>query len=110
MIDLTKLREEAASRPRNAQLAVSTAAVLVSPYLAVGIRKVLALTNASTGAQTISLSWGVPAVANTGIVLAPGQSWVESIDSQYVPDIQDIWAISSAAGAVLAISERIIGE
>ena len=81
----------------------------MSSYLAVGIRKVLAITNASTAAQVITLSWGIPAVANSGIVLQPGQSWVESIDSEYVPDLQDIWAISTAAGGVLAVKESIIG-
>lgn len=98
-------------RHRNAKLSVTnTSSALVSPYIAGETRKVIALTNASTGGQIITLSWGNQAVANQGIVLQPGQSWVESIDSFYIPSNQDIWAISSAVGGILAIQERIIAE
>jgi len=92
---------------RNANVAVGTSAVLVSPQLLQGQRQVITLVNTSTAGQIITLSWGQEASALSGIVLTAYGSWSESIDSAFIPSNANIWAISSAANGTLAIQERV---
>lgn len=110
MVTIQELKALSQDTIRNGSVSVGTTAVLLSPYLADRLRKALVITNTSTAAQIIYLSWGSPAIVGQGIPLvSAGSSWTESIDSAYVPSVQDIWAISSAAGGTISIQERILG-
>lgn len=108
MVTKNELRELSKDIIRQGSVTVGTTSSNISPYLESTLRKVLVITNTSTNGANITLSWGSPAIAGYGIVLNPSGSWSESIDSAYVPSIQDIWAISSVANGTLAIQERII--
>lgn len=92
---------------RNATLAVGTTPVVVSSDLLIAQRKVFVATNTSTGGQTITLSWGQEVAAGSGIVLTPMGSWSESIDNAFFPNPLQIYAVSSGAGGVLSLHERI---
>ncbi len=96
-----------AEQYRNAALSVGTTEVEVSRQITVGLRKVIVLTNVSTGTQRISLSINGNAVDSSSIVLFPYDSWIESIDSSFIPTQAQIRAIASAASGTLAIHERI---
>lgn len=92
---------------RNGVQTIGTTALIVLPPLLRGQRTLLAITNTSTAGQNISLGWGGTAVAGSSIVLYPGGSWSESQDSHFVPSIDQVWAVATAAGATIAIHERI---
>jgi len=95
-------------RIRNASIAVGTTGVLVAPQLYEGQRTSLVLTNTSTGGQIITIQTGEQAqTAGAGIILYPGGSWSESIDSSFIPSNLEFWAIASAADGILAIQERV---
>lgn len=71
-------------------------------------RRVLFIRNSSTGAQiiTISLSGAGPAVANVGIPLSPGDSFVDSDTEGYQCYQGVVNAISSIAGGQISVYER----
>jgi hypothetical protein len=92
---------------RNTALTIGTTQVIVSPRIPEATRKVLVLTNVSTGTQRISIGINAAAVDSTSITLYPGDSWVESIDAAFTPTTDEITAVASAASATLAIHERI---
>jgi len=92
---------------RNAVQTIGTTAVEIALTLQQGKRTALAITNTSTSGQNISLNWGHETTAGTGVVLYPGGSWWESIDSAFTPSNLQIWAVASAAAATIAIHERI---
>ena len=92
---------------RNASVSVGTSSVLVSPELMEGERRVLVITNTSTGGQSISVSWGETAVAGRGIYLTPNSTWSESVDSGFIPHWASVEAVSSAASGTLAVHERV---
>jgi|WetSurMetagenome_2_1015567.scaffolds.fasta_scaffold690501_1 hypothetical protein len=72
-----------------------------------GQRSVIVITNLeAVGGNTVYLSWGTEAAANKGVVLAPTQSWIESIDSGFKPSNMQINAYCAAAVS-LAIHERV---
>lgn len=96
-----------AEQYRNDALSVGTTLVTVSRQITIGLRKVIALTNVSTGTQRISLSVNGAAVDSSSIVLYPGDSWVESIDSAFIPTQAQITAIANAASGILAVHERV---
>lgn len=75
-------------------------------------RKMIYLRNTSTAAQviTIALDNINPAVALKGIVLSPGEFFLDSVSEGYVPWNGDIKAIASAAGATLSVQEQKIGD
>jgi len=72
-------------------------------------RKVLYYRNTSTAAQVITIVFdnlkGSAMVAGSGFVLSPGEFIQDSISEGYKPWNGEVWAIASAAGATLAISE-----
>jgi hypothetical protein len=71
------------------------------------IRAVMAITNTeAAGGNTCYISVGQEAVANKGIVLAPGQTWTWSLDSGYRPPLDRINAFCAAA-ITLATYEEI---
>lgn len=70
-------------------------------------RKVFTLRNSSTGGQTITINIGMnPAILNEGIVLSPGQSYVENTSESFECWTGEVQAISDIAGAVLSVFER----
>jgi len=95
-------------RVRNAQLTIGTTSSIVAPEVMGNQRRVLVLNNTSTGGQVITVSWEQEAVAGKGIVLYPGGSWSEAVDSGYIPSPKQVYAVSSAAGGLLSIHERVL--
>lgn len=65
------------------------------------------LVNTSTGGQNVTIAIDGEAVAGQGIVLYPGGTWNDSQDGIYLPTQARITAIASAAGATIAIQERL---
>ena len=94
---------------RNGQLTVTTTSIPVLDNLVQGqTRVVYVISNISTGGQIITLAFGdTAAVAGYGLTLNPGNSWTETIESTFVPTNEKTNIISSAAGATVAIYERI---
>lgn len=95
---------------RNTSLTVGTSLVQVSANKIGGPGRVgINLRNSSTGGQIISLAFSdaESAAANKGIVLAAGQNIADFTSEGYSAWQGNISAISSAAGAVLSIFERV---
>lgn len=93
---------------RNASVTIGTSAVDVCPPVDFGVVKVRTFTNTSTGGQVITLTWGQGnPTALSGIVLYPAGSCSESIDNAFVPSNVRVMGIASAAGATLAVHERV---
>lgn len=88
----------------NAIVAVGVTDVVVSEEKPLG-RKMYFIQNSSTGGQTITISYGIAAVANQGVPLAQGQFLYESINERYNPYGGTIHAISSLAGGQLSVVE-----
>lgn len=93
--------------PRNSSLTVGTSVTEVSPETGNRQRKLIVLTNVSTGGQTIYLASGQDAALSAGIPLKVGSSWAESIDSSFTPTNLRWTAVSDLAGSTLAICERV---
>jgi len=72
-------------------------------------RKLLYFRNTSAAAQVVTLVFdnlnGASMVAGSGFVLAPGEYIQDSKSEGYSPWNGEVWAIASAAGATIAISE-----
>jgi len=90
---------------RNEIITVGATEVLVSGKKN---RKVIYGRNTSAAAQTITIVLDNinAAVAGQGIVLAPGEYFLESTTDGYKCWNGDIKAIASAAGATLAVMEQ----
>lgn len=88
-------------------VAVGTSSVTVSRLQPIASRILFVLTNASTGGQTITISFGQDAIAGAGIVLSPGGFYSEARDAGFQPSNDDIYAIASGAGGTISVSERI---
>lgn len=73
-----------------------------------GKRASIIITNISTGGELVSISIDSTAVDGVGIVLSPGGVWSDSRDGGYWPTQKHITAIGSAAGATIAIQERVV--
>lgn len=86
---------------------IGTTSIIILPRLGVGQRTMLIITNTSTAGQEITLKWGGAATAGVGAVLYPGGSLFESRDPAFKPSTEEVWAVASAAGATIAIHERI---
>jgi len=71
-------------------------------------RKFLYIRNSSSGAQiiTVVLNDNLPAESLKGIVLSPGQAFVETDSESFKCWRGQVQAISDVAGATLTISER----
>lgn len=92
---------------RDADLTVGTTALMAALAPHPNKRTALAFTNTSITEQILSLGFGKAAIAGRGIILYPGGSWSESVDSRFSPTNKEIWVISSATGGTLAIHERL---
>lgn len=93
---------------RNATVAVPTTNTEIATVRALqSPRKVLVIRNISpNAADTISLSFGQPAVVNVGVVLRQYDVYSESVDKGYAPYQGTINAICATATGVLALEER----
>lgn len=89
---------------------IGTSISVISPAVFNGQRKVITLMNNSLGGQIISIGTLGAAKAGEGIVLNPTDRYVESADAGFRPSNEQITAISSAAGGVLAKHEVILLE
>jgi len=94
---------------RDSTLTIGTISVVLVLQHIPGERTALAITNTSTAGQTLSMAWGKVAVAGQGVVLYPGGSWSESIDSRFTPSEKEVQTVSSAAGGTAAIHVRTVG-
>jgi len=93
---------------RNSSQTIGTTQEAVTLQVRDKQRELITFVNTSTGGQIITLSLGQEAAAGAGIVLYPaGGSWSEAIDATFIPSELKWYAVSSAAGAILAIHERI---
>jgi len=94
---------------RNVSLTIGTDVYVVSNEVGQNQeRKVISLMNVSTGGQTITLNIGDQAVSGSGITISPGGYYHESKDAGFTPTQTFITAIASAAGATLAVQERVL--
>jgi hypothetical protein len=93
----------------NTSITVGATSVLISGKKA---RKLIYLRNTSAAAQVITLAFdnSNPAVALKGIVLAPGEFFLDSLSETYKPWSGEIKAIASAAGATLALQEQKVED
>ena len=94
---------------RDASQTIGATSVEITLQQIPGTRNALVITNTSTAGQQISLAWGKAAVAGKGMVLYPGGTWSESIDTRFTPSAMGAQGIASAAGGTIAIHERITG-
>ena len=92
---------------RNGVQTIGTTTTRVVPKLMRGQRTALTVINTSSSGQIITLNWGGEATAGKGIVLYPGGSWSESRDAVFIPSVEEVWAVASAASATIAVHERI---
>ena len=93
------------------QVTIGTSVVLVAQELIPTQRKSIVLINASTGGQTITVYINGDAATGVGIPLSPGGTISDSADGNapdsYFPPSFQYTAISSGAGGVLAVIERV---
>ena len=89
---------------RNVTVTVGATSLNISPKKK---RKTIYIRNISTTAQvvTIALDNVNEAVAGVGVILSPGEYFVESTSEGYSAWNGDIKAVASAAGAVVSIME-----
>lgn len=94
--------------PRDAVVTVGASSTELSPEVGIsGQRRVITITNASTGGQVIRITFGKEGDGSIGIILYPTGSWSESIDSAYRPTNLRICAYANAAGGTVNIHERV---
>jgi len=93
---------------RNESLTVGTTAIIISPQLVSGQRNVFTVVNTSGAAQVVTLSLGIPAQAGAGVVLYPTGTFFDSKATEFLPSNLAWYAIASAAGATIAIHERVV--
>jgi hypothetical protein len=98
-----------AENVRDSTLTIGTTSVMLVLQHIPGERVALAITNTSTGGQSLSMAWGKLAIAGQGVVLYPGGSWSESIDNRFTPSEKEIQVVSTAAGGTAAIHVRTLG-
>lgn len=90
-------------------MSVSTTAFQLAPLVKEGEREVISIKNTSVGGQkiTIAIGLGATAISGAGIVLNPGESWVESIESTFKPSEEPYSIVSDAVGGTIAFYERL---
>jgi len=94
----------------NSNITVGTTAVNISPRKTVSARRSISIRNSSTGGQVLSVCFSDTenAVANNGFVLSAGQAVIDSSSEGYECWQGNVSVISSAAGAVCSIFERVV--
>jgi len=93
-------------RIRNTSETIATTNTVISPSLYGNKRMVLMLTNTSLAGEKISIAVGAEAVVGQGIVLNQGDKLAMSADSGYLPPVEQVNAIASAATATLSVYEE----
>lgn len=88
---------------RNDLLAIGTSNVLVSPARK---RSEIVITNTSTAAQNITISFGIPAVSTYGVYLLPYAVYFASNAQGFNVWEGEIYAISDGAAGQISIFER----
>jgi len=93
----------------NSTQTIGTTAAILSPQKN-GKRVGISIRNSSVGGQVVSLALAdnEGAVAGSGIVLAAGQNFYDFTSEGYIAWQGNITVVSSAAGAVLSIFERVM--
>lgn len=86
---------------------VGTTTTVISRQQHASMRVMFTLANVSTSNQDVFIAFGQDAALNSGVYLAAGGSYSESRDPAFNPTNDDIHAIASAVGAVIAITERM---
>lgn len=69
-------------------------------------RQEIVITNTSPAAQKITLSFGIPAITGSGVVLLPYAVYFASNTAGFNVYQGDIFAISDAAGGKISVFER----
>jgi hypothetical protein len=88
---------------RNEAVTVGAASVLVE---VAKFRREIILTNTSTAAQNITISFGTPAQAGRGVVLTPYAVYYANPNQDFSVWSGEIFAIASAAGGTLSVFSR----
>jgi len=88
---------------RNDTVAVGTSTVMISPARP---RSEIVITNTSTAAQKITLSFGTPSAAGAGVVLTPYSVYFASNTTGFQTWTGEIFAIGDGAAGALSIFER----
>lgn len=103
MVEITQLGNEQAY---NYATTIGATSIILSQKKH---RKSYCLRNISAGGQVISLSFSneTPAIAGSGIVLNVNDALTDSNSGTYKVWSGDIYAVSSAAGGILAVNEVI---
>jgi len=99
-----------AERTARSSVTIGTSSSVLWRALNNGRRVLFSVTNTSTSNQIVYLAFsGQNAVVGQGIVLNPGGFYVESIDQNFSPTMDEIQAISDSANATLALTMRVEG-
>jgi len=88
---------------RNQIVLVDTANVLLSPA---HYRNEIVITNTSSGAQVITISFGDIAIAGEGVVLQPNSVYFGSNTAGFNVFQGDIFIIGNGSGGQVSIFER----
>jgi hypothetical protein len=92
---------------RNISKVVSTSSIVISEQQAGGTSERTFIAISNLGTEPVFLAIGAISQLNSGVSISAGGVYAESQDSGFKPTQERIEAISSGAGATLAISERI---
>jgi len=93
-------------RIRNTSLMIATTNTPISPALYGNKRVVLIISNTSLAGEKISIAIGSEAIAGQGIVLNQNDKMTLTSDGSYLPPVEQINAVASAATATLSIYEE----
>jgi hypothetical protein len=91
----------------NSSKIVLTTSTVISKATYGSKRLVFAIQNTSLLGEKISIAIGKAAVTGEGIVLNPNDRFTMSQDGGYIPPVEEIQAIASAATATLSVYEEI---
>ena len=97
-----------AESTRNQNQTIGTDSTIISEAKSYSYRKIFYVVNISTGGQIIYIAVDDEATIGHGIQLAPGGYYMESMDAGFIPTQSRISAISSIAGGIIAMHERVI--
>jgi len=96
-------------RSNSSVATIGTTMIMVSEEKKASARRIVfTLQNVSTGGQVISVAFGQNPIAGQGIVLNPGGFYGEVQDAAFATTQERIMAISTLAGGLLAVTERVM--
>jgi hypothetical protein len=85
---------------------IGTSSSVVLKQQITGRRVLFSITNTSSGTEKVYLAFGTEAKLGQGIVLSPGGYYIESIDNNFQPTMDEIQAISDQLTATVAVTIR----